>query len=373
MNKLPTLYKKTSTGAIQFWSIRTELQSDNTYWIITDYGQKDTPNPQSTHEVVSSGKNLGKSNETTIEEQANSDAKSQWEKKKKKGYVENIQDANIGKLDSLIKGGIEPMLAHDYNKQKKKIIYPCFGQPKLDGHRCVAIIKNNKCELWTRTRKLITSVPHINKELSILTDCVLDGELYNHKYKENFEYISHIVRQEIPDPEHTNVEYHVYDTISNDQFIQRYKTIKKLISGFNYTKLVETIVVTNQSNIQIHYDKFLDLGYEGMMLRNPNSLYVNKRSYDLQKVKEFQDAEWPIIGIKEGKGKLAGHVGSFILEMDNGQTFEAKMKGDTIVLKEFFDNQELWKNKYLTVQFQGFTAKNAVPRFPVGLRIRNDI
>ena len=109
------------------------------------------------------------------------------------------------------------------------------------------------------------------------------------------------------------------------------------------------------------------------MLRNIDSLYVNKRSYDLQKVKEFQDEEFEIIGIDEGRGKLTGHVGSFVCRTANGKEFLAKMAGDTDKLKEYFENHALWQGKQLTVKFQGLTGKEQVPRFPVGLRIRDDI
>ena len=105
------------------------------------------------------------------------------------------------------------------------------------------------------------------------------------------------------------------------------------------------------------------------MLRNSAGEYVNKRSSDLIKVKEMQDAEFQIVGIDEGRGKLAGHVGSFICKTANGDKFNAKMSGNLGRLKEFFNDHSLWEGKMLTVQFQDLTAYN-IPRFPVGLRIR---
>ena len=164
---LPTLYKKTNSGAIQYWKVCV-LETPNSgvlYDIEIEYGQVETLSPQITIDIISKGKNIGRSNETTPFEQACVEARSKWEKQKKKGYVESIEAAEAGELDELIEGGIEPMLAHTFEKQGHKIKYPCYVQPKLDGIRCIAVVKNGKCTLWSRTRKQITSCPHIVEEI----------------------------------------------------------------------------------------------------------------------------------------------------------------------------------------------------------------
>jgi ATP-dependent DNA ligase len=142
--------------------------------------------------------------------------------------------------------------------------------------------------------------------------------------------------------------------------------------GSKIVKFVETISIYNDEQVTDAFLKFTSQGYEGLMLRNSESLYVNKRSYDLQKVKEFNDSEFDIIGVEEGCGKLAGHVGAFICcpAGDITNHFNAKMKGDTARLKEYFDNHSLWQGKKLTVQYQGLTAYG-IPRFPVGIAIRD--
>lgn len=367
--KLPKLYKKTSTGAIQFWEI--EATSNQ---IITTYGQLDTASPQQTTDLISSGKNIGRSNETTIEHQTELEAKAKWEKQLKKGYAQTLDDATSGKVDQIIEGGVPPMLAHKFSEQGHKIQYPAYTQPKLDGIRCVAIINNGKCTLWTRTRKLITSVPHIEKELEKMfseEDIILDGELYNHSFKTNFEKIVSIVRQEIPMEGHQVVQYHIYDLVDNNlTFDQRYK--KLLENTYNRTiVLVETQLVSNEPELIDMFDLFKNLGYEGSMVRNKDGKYVNKRSYDLQKIKDFIDGEFQIVGVEEGRGKLQGHVASFVCQMDDGKQFKAKMKGDTERLKDYFNDHSLWLNKKLTVKYQGLTGKNGVPRFPVGIVIRD--
>ena len=367
---LTTLFKKTNTGSIQQWNIRTK---DNV--IITTFGQVDGKH-QTTEDVINDGKNIGKVNETTPEQQAQAEALAKWQKQKKKGYVESIADAQADKLDALIEGGIVPMLAFTFEKQGKKIKYPCYVQPKMDGLRCVAILKDGVCTLWSRTRKPITSLPHIIAEIEdrFSEDVILDGEAYNHDFKTNFEHIVHLVRQEEPDEKCTDVQYHIYDVVNDKSFSERTQIIERLFNEagtLSYLKRVETLTVNNENDVPDFFVEYREQGYEGAMLRNSNGGYTNKRSSDLIKVKEMQDDEFEIMGIEEGRGKLAGHVGSFICKIQDGGTFNVKMSGDTGRLKEFFNDHSLWENKLMTVQFQDFTSYG-IPRFPVGLRIIDD-
>jgi ATP-dependent DNA ligase len=206
MKTLPTLYKRASTGKIQEWTIGVEKST-----IITIHGQVDGKK-QTTQDVIKEGKNLGKSNETTAEEQALAEATAKWEGKIKKGYVEDANRAEAGEKD--IDGGYDCMLAHKFRDHGHKIKYPAYTQPKLNGHRCLAIIEDGVCTLWSRTRKPITSSPHIIKELEQVFPAGshhIDGELYNHAYKDKFEELASLIRQVVPSDNHTEIQYHVYD------------------------------------------------------------------------------------------------------------------------------------------------------------------
>jgi len=380
---LPTLYKKTSTGAIQQWSIgvidieesKGPIQGKGGI-LVTRFGQVDGQ-IQETRDLITKGKNVGKKNETSPVQQAEAEATAKWEKQKKKGYVESVADAEAGKLDDLIEGGIVPMLAHKFSEQAHKIKYPAYAQPKLDGIRCIAILKDGKCTLWSRTRKPITGVPHIARfiEQNFGGEIAFDGELYNHEYKSNFEKIVSIVRQDEPADGHEIVQYHVYDLVTDQTFEERTQMLDSML--FHSTRTggplveVQTCKVDSEEQVMEWFDKFRGQGYEGCMVRNATSKYVNKRSYDLQKVKEFDDAEFEIIGIDEGRGKLAGHVGAFVCKMADGKEFLAKMSGDTGKLRNYFQDHNLWKGKKLTVKYQGLTGKEGVPRFPVGISIRD--
>lgn len=375
--KFQTLYKKTSTGAIQFWtiSVLTGPMPDGANQIFTEYGQVGTDSPQTTVDLITKGKNVGKKNETSVTQQAIAEAQAKWEKQKKKGYVESIEAAQADETDDIIEGGILPMLAHKFSEQAHKIKYPAAAQPKLDGIRCIAIVKDGECTLWSRTRKPITSIPHIIAEIEALfshQDITLDGELYNHELKADFEKIVSMVRQQEPAEGHEIVQYHIYDQACEGTFEERFSALSEILQlAEPYSlKLVSTVAVESEDHVIERFEAARALGYEGVMIRNPKSSYANKRSYDLQKVKEFDDGEFPIIGVIEGRGKLAGHA-IFLCVDSKGDEFKAKMKGDTSKLKELFENHSLWQGKQLTVQYQGLTGAKKVPRFSVGVAIRD--
>jgi DNA ligase-1 len=387
---LPVLYKKTNTGAIQYWRIEVIEHPDHSvgYDIWTHYGQVDGKE-QRTVDSIFEGKNIGKANETSPKQQAEAEALAKWEKQKKKGYVESVEAAQADEVDALIEGGVNPMLAQSFSKHAQKIKYPCFAQPKLDGHRCIAIVENGKATLWSRTRKTINSMPHIVAELERMfpdTGITLDGELYNHAYRTKFEELTSLIRKEEPAPGHEVVQYHVYDIINDKPFDERSTEIETIfadgtgytdlsgnkVEGFKYCKMVATFGAFSDENVTELFAELTSVGYEGIMLRNGDGKYVGKRSYDLQKVKEFQDDEFDIVGVTEGRGKLAGHA-IFVCVDSKGDEFEAKLKGETSKLKEFFDKPDLWQGKKLTVQYQGLTGAKKVPRFPVGLRLREDV
>ena len=378
--QFPTLYQKSSTGAMKQWNIWVE---DNQ--IFVEYGQVDGK-LQLTSDTIKAGKNIGKVNSTTPHLQACAEAQSKWEHRIKRGYVANVARADIGEDDR--EGGFFPMLASKYRDQGHKIKYPCYVQRKLDGGRCVAIGSNGKFELWTRSRERITSMPHIVAALEKLLpsgDHRIDGELYNHEWHKKygdkaFDMVMHAMRTEEPTPESAEIEYHVFDQYTNDTdgFLTRYtQLITKLATCILPIVLVEAILIKDEDEAIDLFEAWLLEKYEGLMFRNIDGAYVShhsKRSKDLQKLKKFDDGEFRIIGMEEGRGKLQGHVGKFIC-LCNGQEFRAKPKGKGITdkLREYFLDHSLWEGRMLQVQYQGFSGRNGVPRFPVGIRLRDKI
>jgi len=214
-------------------------------------------------------------------------------------------------------------------------------------------------------------MPHIVESLTGLADVTLDGEIYSDTHSDNFEEIVSLVRQENPDANHAKVQYHIFDVVNDSPYYARLKTLQEVVKKVNspHVKAVESLLVEDEEQALDYFQIFTAKKFEGAMIRNADSFYVGKRSADLQKIKEFEDREFEIVDIEEGRGKLSGHVGAFVCVTDEGLTFKAKMSGNTDRLKDYFQDRKLWEGKLLTVQYQSFTQYGA-PRFPVGLRIR---
>lgn len=416
MQSFPTLYKKSGTGAIQAWNIdvipvceceinfsENRLKAEDEHdghsdaddqrragLIRISYGQLHGA-VQEARELILEGKNTGKKNQTTAHEQALKDAKSKWElQKKKKGYVESIEAAEAGEVDALVQGGIFPMLAQKFEKQAEKVKYPAFIQPKFDGHRCIAIVKDGTCTLWSRTRKPINSVPHINRAIEQFVggaDAILDGELYNHEYHDKFEQITKLIRPLAPVEGHEKVHYYIYDMPSVPYgFADRNRAINQLFTiangpidmakpTFGPLVNVETHVVDSDAEVPLAFDRFFSQGYEGAMLRTADGIYdghPTRRSPGLLKLKKFDDAEFEITDVVQGTGKMVGKA-IFVCRAGNGELFDAVMNCTMEQLHEYWEHRANLIGMQVTVQFQGFTSKKNVPRFPRALRLREDL
>ena len=308
--KFEPLFGKDIKEKIKTWDLKVE-RYQNYSEIVTLYGYNRLIE---TRRQVNSGKNLGKKNQTNHYTQAIAEAISKWTKKKdiEQFYTESdkitksIKHVDLNKSDE--NSNPLPMLAHDYKKQKKKVVFPCYIQVKIDGFRCLYNTTTNL--ISTRQGKEYNIVKESGKlyeELQKLPKgLILDGELYTNKVK--FETLGVLRKtKKLTKEELVNlqkIEYHIYDIINEETFEQRNKKIKELFSMSNYEKLkyVDTYQVNDEQEIKDYHIKFLEQGYEGTMIRNKNSLYKTKcRSSDLLKYKDFEDAEFKIIDFTNEK------------------------------------------------------------------------
>ena len=223
---------------------------------------------------------------------------------------------------------IKPMLAHKFDESRVDWSQPVYIQPKLDGVRCLF----TKDGAYSRTGKQFMNLAHI--ELALIPffkqqpDVVLDGELYNHELKNDFEKIISLVRKQKPTADDRLeakqlVQFHVYDYISSPVY-DSYKTRMNMLACSTIydeqIKHVCTSRVTDLSQAQAVHGANLNAGYEGSILRL-DGLYKHGRSYDLMKFKDFSDAEATIVGYELGKGKRTGTLGKFLMMDDEGVQF----------------------------------------------------
>jgi len=222
----------------------------------------------------------------------------------------------------------KPMLAHKFDESRVDWSQPVYIQAKLDGVRCLF----TKDGAYSRTGKQFKNLAHI--ELALISffkqnpDVILDGELYNHKLKNDFEKIISLVRKQKPtaddrlDAQHL-VQFHVYDYFDGVKY-DSYKTrMQQLVTSDIYDaqiKYVPAKLVDSYNYARNIHAEFLDQGYEGSIIRL-DGLYKHGRSYDLMKFKDFSDTEATIIGYEAGKGKRQGTLGKFIMLDDEGIQF----------------------------------------------------
>ena len=223
---------------------------------------------------------------------------------------------------------IKPMLAHKFNPDKIDWDKPVYIQPKLDGVRCLF----TKDGAFSRTGKQFMNVAHIELQLIPFFDqhphTVLDGELYNHELKRDFEKIISLVRKQKPTEDDRweadkLVQFHVYDFFmrsTNVPYRTRMNSLNVSDIYCRHIHHVPTKKIYSYEEAKESHEIFLLLGYEGSIIRL-NGLYKHGRSYDLMKFKDFSDAEATIIGYEVGKGKREGHLGKFIMQDDNGVKF----------------------------------------------------
>ena len=221
---------------------------------------------------------------------------------------------------------IKPMLAYKVDKKPVDWSEKVFIQPKLDGVRCIF----TKDGAYSRTGKEFKNLAHIKYDLTDFfrkhPNVILDGELYNHALKDDFEKIISLVRKQKPtdqdarDAQHL-VQYHVYDTIAEGvNYEDRFNWLTRYLPIAATMTLIKNTVVDSYDEAKMLHNVHLAQGYEGSMLRL-NRPYEQKRSYNLQKFKDFSDTEATIVGYEAGKGKFTGLIGKFFMQDDDGNEF----------------------------------------------------
>lgn len=372
----PQLYKKSAKGKIECWRIRVEW---NLWYptIIVEFGEYGGKFQTKKNEVKV-GLNIGKKNETTNVEQAKKEAEAKWNKQRNKGYVEDRLDAEAGKetLDAK-KGGIKPMLAHDYDDHKQKVKFPSYVQPKLDGMRCIVTRIDGDVKMWSRERNPILSCPHIIEDVKVLLctidgDLFLDGELYLHEYSDDFEAIMKAVRKQYPTEESKKIQLHLYDTgLINEENTDTYRIRSAWLDSLpdwatTSIRIVPTLLLNDHIAIKFHRKEYEKQGYEGLMIRDVDSTYKNGRTTSLLKYKIWRDAEFKIIDIKKGKDKTV----IFECVDSKGDKFEATKTGDKNENQKYVKKPSLYIGRMLNVRYFKMTKKNKVPKFGQAIYIR---
>ena len=393
------LYKRDSKGKIRQWRGFVDSAPNNRFIMGVETGLLDGNKTTNRPRIYWQGKQ-GRD----AKGQAMFELESKVSKKRDEGYFDTIKEAQ----DILV---ILPMLALDFNKRGHNIDYPAIGQRKFDGVRSMASINSDgSVSLKSRKGKEFPHMKHLRQQVASLKGipdgAFLDGELYSDTL--TFQEVVGLVRRETLNPARdikvpTNdgtfdpqtgkpttktvhvisdedklkqISYRLYDMLDPNNrkagFQDRYDTLKTILGSTPPKNLIltENFEINNKAEIKPLHDQFVKEGYEGIMIRNKDGEYgINKRSKNLQKFKEFYDQEFQIVGYEEGTGNDAGTV-IWVCMTEQGDLFKARPKGTREERTEYFQKGDDFIGATLTVRYFEMTD-DGIPRFPVGVAIRN--
>jgi DNA ligase-1 len=402
---MTTLYKRDKKGKVRAWTIEHDAVS---YWTIS--GIYPDGKMTKTAPTFVEQKNVGKANETSLEQQVLNEVASKVQYQIDQGFTYEIPTEEKR---------FEVSLANKYQDriEKNKLDFPYIVEPKLDGVRCYIKMVDGIIRMFSRKHKEFVACPHIaanefvTKFFEMYPDAILDGELYNHALKDDFNKIVSLVKKTKPKVEDLEesaklVHYHCFDSYypSEPQLLYLERKVNLLdifeengwvghhsedlqkdgfyLVGINWLHYfgfgrgweLGNLIADSEALIEHYINCYVKNGYEGIMLKK-DVPYFFGRSFDMLKYKKFFDKEFKIVDFEEGNGNLVGIAAAVICETEDGQTFKAGVTGTQEYAAELFANKEKYVGKLATIKYQALTpikeGKGGVPRFGKMTAIRD--
>lgn len=401
-----SLYKRDKNNRIRIWTIDYDNKS---YWTIS--GIYPDGKMQKTAPTFVEQKNIGKLNETSLEQQVLNEVNAKIQYQINEGFAFEIPSEEKR---------FEVSLANKYQDrlEKGKLDFPYIVESKIDGVRSYIKLVDGVIRMFSRKHKEIVSCPHIKenefvkKFFETYPDAILDGELYNHDLKNDFNKIVSLVKKTKPKPEDLEeseklVQYHCFDSYYPSASEATYRTRKRILAHLLHQEfgIGNNVTVENPTVGAIHFvgltfamdetglSSYLPLkwvpyeeevekaiieatakGYEGIMLKK-DVPYFFGRSFNMLKYKKFKDAEYKIVDFEEGKGNLKGIAAAVICETENGEQFKAGVTGTQDYARNLYENRNEYVGKLATIKYQELTpmkdGKGGVPRFGKMMSIRD--
>lgn len=394
------LYKSTKNGGVSTYRIEIKhfrKHSEVHRYHATIMGGKE----QCDITTIDAGVNLGKSNETTIVEQADRVANTIYNEYLDKGYKPGIptEGQRLTNVDGLPKAMLAEKIADKHLEGGKKDLFAYYEsvylQPKLNGARCLAVFHpdwgefgliTRNCKIWTTADHIKDAINDLNMRYALTLNprnklkgqwLILDGELYAHGMC--FQDIISALKAQNEDSK--KIRFHVYDiAVDGADQTERFRILNSLFEHIEQKEAddfplvkVETIEVRRHKDVVSTFKRFRKQGFEGLMVRLPDAVYeFGHRSNGLLKYKEMVDEEFEIVGVKEASGRDKG-TAVFIVNNPKGlkdHTFDVRPEGDHALRSAYFKDRKKLIGKLLTVRYQEL-SKDLVPIFPVGVTIRD--
>ena len=301
-------------------------------------------------------------------------------------------------------GSLLPMLAKVYDNTNNRVFKKCslyYGQWKINGLRCFVkfvpndgdLFKKYRCVFQSREGTTWNSLTSLEDYLlntldeKFIKDCIdnnwiLDGEVYipGHSVNE----INHFVKDSNC-PENKLIQYWCYDIAIEDtcqydrsnilgfnllQYIINFKTKEQHLNNTNRFVFLPSFEVSNNTDAIIYRDRFINLGFEGLILRNPNAEYqYGKRNMSMIKYKRATDGKFTIIDIYP-EGIARKDVPILLLKNDiNECTFETHLNGTQEYQASILKDKYKYIGKTVFLEYGERSGVNQVPFHIKGVTI----
>ena len=311
-----------------------------------------------------------------------SEQQEKWMRKiLKKNLAIGISTKSINKVSPDFIPTFDIALAQKF--ERKRMSDWVYIEPKLDGIRCLAIVENGEAKLFTRAGKLITNFDDtVGRELLLAGDGCYDGEIMS---KDFTELMRQVYRKE--DKDVSDVYFAIFDYLTLDEWKEKkgkhtLKDRKKYLQRqfgtvyaqekLKYLKLVrfEPQLQPSDKVLKESHDRWVTQGYEGIMVKDTDSLYSFGRDWSVMKYKAFFDADVPIIGLKEGTGKHQGKLGSFLVDYKGVEVNVGSGLNDEL-RAQIWEDKDSHVGRIIEVRYQEETPDGSL-RFPTFVCFRND-
>jgi len=256
------------------------------------------------------------------------------------------------------------MLAYPFEERRlAKWSLPYLVQPKYDGERCLVCRTSSGVLLLSSTGLPITGMPHIEAAAQDLPLGIYDGELYVHGQRQR---LASLMRRNTTADDHKEAILILFDLKSAyKQEVRLYALTQLGLRPYKgIIRIAPSWAVATQEDIEALLAEQMAQGYEGVILRERNALYAEKRVSTMLKIKPRQRDQYRIVGYEEGKGWAEGKLGSFILQDVEGNTFNVGSGFTAAQRVDYWHDRELLVGHEAAIVYQNLTDRG-VPYAPI--------
>jgi DNA ligase-1 len=271
----------------------------------------------------------------------------------------------------------EVQLAQKFEEKRLRGRTEVAVEPKLDGIRCLAVVRKGSVTMLARSGKQITNFDEtVGAQLLELGDGAYDGEIMGRDF-------TALMRQAYR-KDHVDVSdtyFALFDFLPLSEWDSketvltcsvRYQELRsRVVPGLQWVRVVpRSVVPPDWDTIKGLHDEYAAQGYEGAMVKDTSAPYRFGRGTEVMKLKAFHDVDLEIEGFVEGTGKHEGKLGSVVVSYEGVEVQVGSGWSDEL-REEVWADREAFLGRVIEVRYQEVTPDGSL-RFPTFRCFRND-